>query len=188
MGILERIEEKLDKVIVLLETEPTPVPEPEPIPVNGVALQDGFKDANVFRNVEISRNKIDFTYASGENPKTRMDYAVPMNQYNSIGTVSLYTNNSCEDILISENESNFPYTAFNIRAMQLRGSNKHKRIKIYNNKLKDCAIYHCYLSEGYDSIYALEHVDDVEIKGNQISGTPLAISKTSSTATNIKWL
>jgi hypothetical protein len=158
-------------------------------PVAGISLRDGFKDANYFRNIKILRNKINFTAETGLNVGALLDYAVPMNQYNEVGMISLYTNNSCEDVEITGNSGNFPYPTFNIRAMQQRGTNKHKRIKVYNNVMNNCDLYHAYDSQGYDAIYNAQYVDDIEFKGNIVNGTPLMTSKIdTNTVSNIRWL
>jgi len=99
------------------------------------------------------------------------------------GAILGVTNNSIEDMEISGNTvKGWPWAAVDLRALQVRGTNQHKRIDIYKNRFIDCA-WSAPSGTGviWQGDICLEDCADVDIqwndfiKGGVLNKTPLKL-------------
>jgi len=146
-------------------------------PTMGIGFEDGRGnnqgDDSFFRNISIRNNQIETTYATGLNPASIMNYGpTPRNQR---AAINMATNNSCENIDISENLISYPYTAIQLMAIRDRVQNTHKNIRAINNRFFDTAIWQTYGSGGFDAVYNLENINGFYAAGNQIIGKPIEV-------------
>lgn len=140
-------------------------------PCMGVGLQDGGRDKNYFRNIKIRNNEISTVVETGLNAQTLLDYGLFTG---TCAAISLYTNNTCEGIIIADNVINYPYPTFDIRS---KNGQIHKAITITGNKMTDCAIYHVYDPQRdvaghtvYEGVYNIRDATAVNVSGNEITG------------------
>jgi len=151
-------------------------------PTEGIGLEDHSSStaAFYFKNIQIRSNRIETTYEAGLNPKALMNYGpAPAPQ---LGAVNMQTKYSCEHIDISDNDIDFPMPTFNLKAS---GNAVHKNIRIYDNRLINPAIYHAYLSNGFDGVYNLENINGLDAWKNSIYGTPIELMQKGANVSNI---
>ncbi|MFA5130449.1 MAG: hypothetical protein WC477_06090 [Patescibacteria group bacterium] len=153
-------------------------------PVEGVGFVDGGIDNCYFRNIEVKKNIIKTTAAQGLSMPALLDYGVPAEQ---LGAIYMMTNNSCVGFLVADNQIDFPYNTFQIRALQKKGVNKHEDIVLARNILTNPAIYHGWADPPtmFNAVYNYEHVNGVTVYGTVITGTPLDIRQDGAGVTNI---
>jgi hypothetical protein len=109
-----------------------------------------------------------------------MDYGpTPANQ---IGAFNLQTKYACENIDISDNDVDFPLPIFNFKGI----GTTHKYIRAYNNRLYNPAMYHAYLSNGFDGVYNLENINGLIANNNTIYGTPIETIQKGLNVLNVK--
>jgi hypothetical protein len=151
-------------------------------PAEGIGLEDHSNSTATFafKNIQIRSNRIETTYETGLNARALMDYGPsPAPQ---VGAFNMQTKYPCENIDISDNDIDFPLPIFNLKAI---GSAVHKNIRAYNNRLWNPAIYHAYLSNGFDGIYNLENLNGLIASNNTIYGTPIEIVQKGVNVSNV---
>lgn len=78
------------------------------------------------------------------------------------------TNNSIQDMDITGNIiESWPYSGVALRALQARGTNLHRRVKIYDNKFLDCAFIPPAASI-WQGVFVFEECADVDIRFNKV--------------------
>jgi len=131
-------------------------------PVCGVGMSDGSIDASYFQKVIIANNLFELTVADAA---TYTDGTTP---YTDVGCISMVSNNSFEDVLITGNTfENMPYSGINCVALQTRGPNLHKNIKVVDNTFIDCAYVYPNLSV-WGALVNVQYVTGFEFKRNKI--------------------
>jgi hypothetical protein len=151
-------------------------------PAEGIGFEDHSSSTTsfYFKHIQIRKNIIETTYEAGLNPKALLDYAgVPCPQG---GAFNMQTKYPCEDFDISDNDVTFPYGIFNIKAA---GTAVHKNIRAYNNRFFNPAIYHEYLSAGFDGVYNFENVNGFIANNNTIYGTPIEVRQNGANVNNV---
>jgi hypothetical protein len=151
-------------------------------PAEGIGLEDhsGSTATFAFKNIQIRSNRIETTYETGLNARALMDYGPsPAPQ---VGAFNMQTKYPCENIDISDNDVDFPLPIFNLKAT---GTAVHKNIRAYNNRLWNPAIYHAYLSNGFDGVYNLENLNGLVASNNTIYGTPIEVVQKGVNVSNV---
>jgi hypothetical protein len=151
-------------------------------PAEGIGFEDHSSSTIpfYFKHIQIRKNIIETTYETGLDAKKLLDYSgSPCPQG---GAINMQTKYPCEDFDISDNDITFPYGIFNVKAS---GTAVHKNIRAYNNRLNNPAIYHEYLSVGFDGVYNFENVNGFEAWKNIIYGTPIEIRQNGANVYNV---
>jgi len=151
-------------------------------PTEGIGLED-HNSSNVpcfFRDIRISGNRIETTYETGLSAISLLNFA-PMGARQT-GAVNLQTKYRCEDIDILDNDIDFPFPSFNLKA---DAPVMHRNIRVFGNRLTNPAVFYVYASGGFDAVYNLENIEKAYLSGNLIRGIPIAIKKEGKNVSNI---
>lgn len=140
-------------------------------PTIGIGFANGQIDASYMRNGVISGNIIEMTWDDGVDLEALLSGTPTTSIYGGVGGIAFNTSNSCEDIEVFGNViKNFPGPAINLMCRQDHGSNKHKRIKIHDNKFINCD-YSTYYDLADKGLFVLDYCEDIEISRNELIAT-----------------